>query len=139
MVEKSTKSKAFKVIKVTGIIIGIIGILIIGLYFYITTHPQIIVGVIQNAMYQDAMYQDAGPNSFEPIYTPGEGEKADGQYKINDIAYGTEYPNSFLDITYPDTNREEDRPTLFYFHGGGFFGGGVRIWVIQWLQVILLH
>ena len=52
MVEKSTKSKAFKVIKVISIIIGIIGILIIGLYFYITTHPQIIVGVIQNAMYQ---------------------------------------------------------------------------------------
>ena len=118
MAEKSTKSKAFKVIKVISIIIGIIGILIIGLYFYITTHPQIIVGVIQNAMYQDAR-----PNSFEPIYTPGEGEKADGQYKINDIAYGTEYPNSFLDITYPDSNREEDRPTLFYFHGGGFFGG----------------
>ena len=118
MVEKSTKSKAYKVIKVIGIIIGIIGILIIGLYFYITTHPQIIVGVIQKAMYQDAR-----PNSFEPIYTPGEGEKADGQYKINDIAYGTEYPNSFLDITYPDSNREGDRPTLFYFHGGGFFGG----------------
>lgn len=69
------------------------------------------------------MYQDASPNSFEPIYTPGEGEKADGQYKINDIAYSTEYPNSFLDITYPDSNREIDRPTLFYFHGGGFFGG----------------
>ena len=82
MAEKSIKSKAFKVIKVIGIIIGIIGILIIGLYFYITTHPQIIVGVIQKAM-----YQDAEPNSFEPIYTPGEGEKADGQYKINDIAY----------------------------------------------------
>ena len=69
------------------------------------------------------MYQDSKPNSFEPIYTPGEGVKADGQYKINDIAYGTEYPNSFLDITYPDSDREVDRPTLFYFHGGGFFGG----------------
>ena len=89
MAEKSTKSKAFKVIKVIGIIIGIIGILIIGLYFYITTHPQIIVGVIQKSM-----YQDAGPNSFKPMYTPGE---------------------------------EEDSL------------GGVRIWVIQWLQVILLH
>ena len=34
-----------------------------------------------------------------------------------------EYPNSFLDITYPDSNTETERPTLFYFHGGGFFGG----------------
>lgn len=66
------------------------------------------------------------PGSYEISYTPGEGEKADGQYKINDIAYGTEYPNSFLGITYPDSNREEDRPTLFYFHGGGFFGGSKK-------------
>ena len=101
-----------------GIVIGIIGILIMGSYFYITSHTQILVGMIQ-----DAMYQESKPNSFEPLYTPGEGQKEDGQYKINDIAYGTKYPNSFLDITYPDANREVDRPTLFYFHGGGFFGG----------------
>ncbi|MBD5117009.1 MAG: alpha/beta hydrolase, partial [Ruminococcaceae bacterium] len=31
--------------------------------------------------------------------------------------------NSFLDIIYPDENLETDRPTLFYFHGGGFFAG----------------
>ena len=101
-----------------GIVIGIIGILIMGSYFYITSHTQILVGMIQ-----DAMYQESKPNSFEPLYTPDEGQKEDGQYKINDIAYGTKYPNSFLDITYPDANREVDRPTLFYFHGGGFFGG----------------
>lgn len=46
-----------------------------------------------------------------------------GQYKINDILYSTAYPNSFLNITYPDLDLEKDRPTLFYFHGGGFFGG----------------
>ena len=90
----------------------------VGLYFLITTHPQIVVGLIQKGM-----YGDGSPNSFAPLYTPGEGETAAGQYKINDIAYGTEYPNSFLDITYPDSNTETDRPTLFYFHGGGFFGG----------------
>lgn len=116
--EKSVKNAVIKVLKIVGIAIGILAAIMICLYFYITTHPQIMVGMIQKGM-----YQDASPNSFEPIYAPGEGEKADGQYKINDIAYGTEYPNSFLDITYSDSNKEADRPTLFYFHGGGFFGG----------------
>lgn len=112
------KIKKHKALKVTGIILGILLALGIGLYFYLTTHTQIIVGVIQKGM-----YGDGSPNSFKPLYTPGEGVTAAGQYKINDIAYGTEYPNSFLDITYPDSNTEIDRPTMFYFHGGGFFGG----------------
>ena len=112
------KPKKHKALKVTGFLLGILLALGIGLYFLITTHTQIIVGMIQKGM-----YGDSSPNSFEPLYTPGEGITAAGQYKINDIAYGTEYPNSFLDITYPDSNTETDRPTLFYFHGGGFFGG----------------
>lgn len=112
------KMKRHKVLKIIGIIFGILLALGIGFYFYVTSHTQIVVGFIQKGM-----YGDSSPNSFEPLYTPGKGLTAAGQYKINDIAYGTEYPNSFLDITYPDSNAEIDRPTLFYFHGGGFFAG----------------
>lgn len=112
------KIKKHRALKVIGVILGILLVLGSGSYFYLTTHTQIIVGIIQKGM-----YGDGSPNSFEPLYTPGEGITAAGQYKINDIAYGTEYPNSYLDITYPDSNTEIDRPTLFYFHGGGFFGG----------------
>lgn len=75
MAKNIKNSKAIKALKIIGIILGIICVLVVGLYFYITTHPQIIVGMIQKGMYQDST-----PNSFEPIYTPGEGEKADGQY-----------------------------------------------------------
>lgn len=110
--------KKYKALKVIGIVLGILWVLAIGLYFLLTSNTQIVVGMIQKGM-----YGDSNPNSFEPLYAPGEGLTAAGQYKINDIAYGTEYPNSFLDITYPDDNTESDRPTLFYFHGGGFFGG----------------
>lgn len=110
--------KKHRALKVTGIVLSILLALGAGSYFYVTTHPQIIVGMIQKGI-----YGDSSPNSFEPLNTPGEGVTAIGQYKLNDIAYGTEYPNSFLDITYPDSNTEIDRPTLFYFHGGGFFGG----------------
>ena len=110
--------KKYNALKVIGIILGILLALGIGLYFYLTTHPQILVGIIQKGI-----YGDSSPNSYEPLNMPGEGVTEAGQYKINDIAYGTEYPNSYLDITYPDSNTEIDRPTLFYFHGGGFFGG----------------
>ena len=112
------KLKRHKALKIIGIIFGILLAVGIGAYFYLTTYTQIFVGVIQKGV-----YGDSSPNSFEPLYTPGEGITAAGQYKINDIAYGTESPNSFLDITYPDPNTETYRPTLFYFHGGGFFGG----------------
>lgn len=116
--KKRETRKKHKALKVIGVILGILLVLGIGSYFYLTTHTQILVGIIQKGM-----YGDGSPNSFEPLYMPGEGVTAAGQYKINDIAYGTEYPNSYLDITYPDSNTEIDRPTLFYFHGGGFFGG----------------
>ena len=50
-------------------------------------------------------------------------ELGEAFYHISEIEYAKDYPNSFLDIIYPDENREADRPTLFYFHGGGFFAG----------------
>ena len=46
-----------------------------------------------------------------------------GQLYVTEIQYGTEYPNSYLDITYPNKDTSACRPTVIYFHGGGFFGG----------------
>ena len=51
MEEKTKKNKAVKVLKTIGIIVGIICALLAGIYFYITSHPQIIVGMIQKEMY----------------------------------------------------------------------------------------
>ena len=113
-----TGRKKHSVLKVVCIVLGVLLILGIGLYFYVATHTQLVVGLIQKGM-----YGDGSPNTFAPLNPPGEGLTAAGQYKINDIAYGTEYPNSYLDIVYPDSDVDVDRPTLFYFHGGGFFGG----------------
>ena len=87
------------------------------------THTQIIVGTIQKL--------SAGTvntiNSYEPLSEPMEGVKNNGQYIITELKYSETYPNSFLDITYPDENRETSRPTLIYFHGGGFFGGSKSV------------
>lgn len=87
-------------------------------FIVITNHPQIAVSVIQSAM-----YKDSSPNSYEPLNDPIDGLKENGQYLKSEIRYGEEFPNSFLDVIYPDENFDTKRPTLFYFHGGGFFGG----------------
>jgi acetyl esterase/lipase len=108
-----------KFLKVIGIIILILVLLIVLGYFILTTHTQIIVGFIQNISSETVNTK----NSFEPLREAYEGTKSNGQYIIAEINYSKDYPNSYLDITYSNENVEEDRPTLFYFHGGGFFGG----------------
>ncbi len=108
-----------KVLKVIGIIFGIVLLIAISGYFFLMTHTQIIVGFIQKASSETVNTK----NSYEPLREAYTGVKNNGQYVIAEINYSTEYPNSFLDITYSNENTEEDRPTLFYFHGGGFFGG----------------
>jgi len=87
------------------------------------THTQIIVGAIQKLSANTVNTI----NSYEPLGEPEEGVKDNGRYIITEIKYSDNYPNSFLDITYPDENREASRPTLIYFHGGGFFGGSKSI------------
>lgn len=86
-------------------------------------HTQIIVGTIQKLSANTVNTV----NSYEPLGEPMEGIKENGQYIITEIKYSDNYPNSFLDITYPDENRETSRPTLIYFHGGGFFGGSKSV------------
>lgn len=116
--KKKKLSKKQKGWIIAGSVIGSIVIIILILYFVFTCNTQIIVGLLQKMSYGDKPI-----NSYEPFYDPINGKKDNGQYLISEINYDTEYPNSFLDITYPDENREADRPTLFYFHGGGFFAG----------------
>lgn len=103
---------------IAGSVVGSLFAIILILYFVLTCNTQIVIGLLQKMSYGDNPI-----NSYEPFYDPINGKKDNGQYLISEINYDTEYPNSFLDITYPDENREVDRPTLFYFHGGGFFAG----------------
>lgn len=100
-----------------SVIGGILALLVI-LYFVLTTNTQIIVGLLQKATYGDAPI-----NSYQPFYEPIDGIKENGQYLISEVNYDTEYPNSYLDIIYPSEDLTANRPTIFYFHGGGFFAG----------------
>lgn len=42
---------------------------------------------------------------------------------ISNIEYGTEYPNSYLDIYLTDVVPSEEAPTYIFFHGGGYVWG----------------
>ncbi len=116
--EKPKKKLKHKGLIIVGSIFVCLLVLCLTLYFVVTCNTQIIVGFIQKATYGDNPI-----NSYNPFYEPINGKKDNGQYLISEIKYDTEYPNSYLDITYPNENVEIDRPTLFYFHGGGFFAG----------------
>lgn len=64
-------------------------------------------------------------NSFDPAFPPQKIVREDGIILENDIKYGEQYPNSYLDIYYKES--DVPRPTYFYFHGGGFFMGHKHI------------
>lgn len=36
-----------------------------------------------------------------------------------DINFGSDFPNSYLDISYPNCDNDSTRPTFVYWHGGG--------------------
>lgn len=108
--------------KILIIFITILAVLTGGILF-ILTHTQIIVGAIQKL----AANTVNTANVYEPLEEPMEGLKDNGQYVITEIKYSEDYPNSYLDITYPNGDRDASNPTLIYFHGGGFFGGSKSV------------
>lgn len=116
---KMRPKKKHRWLKVIGIAACVLTVLAVGLFFFLMTHTQIIVGAIQN-LSQEVVNTK---NLYEPLRAPLQETKDNGQFIITEIRYSEVYPNSFLDITYPDETVDTERPTLIYFHGGGFFGG----------------
>ena len=117
---KEKKKKTIRKILIAFIVILVV---LAGGVLFVLTHTQIIVGTIQKL--------SAGTvntaNIYEPLGEPMEGLKDNGQYFITEVKYSETYPNSYLDITYPNKDRDASNPTLIYFHGGGFFGGSKSV------------
>lgn len=107
-----------KILRIIGISLIAVAVAVGSGTLAVAIHPQFAVGLIQKMMYQ---HQPV--NSYSPLHQAKEGVTASGQYKITELNYGKKYPNSYLDITYPSKQVAKKHPTLFYFHGGGFFGG----------------
>lgn len=77
---------------------------------------------IQKMVFKKA-YGKVPVNSFEPRNEPGEHRREDGILYVNDICYGKNLPNSYLDIYYADCDNTRKCPTVIYIHGGGFIFG----------------
>ena len=101
----------------------VILVVLAGAVLFVLTHTQIIIGTIQKLSANTVNTA----NVHEPLGEPMEGLKDNGQYVITEIKYSENYPNSYLDITYPGKDRDVSNPTLIYFHGGGFFGGSKSV------------
>lgn len=110
-------------LRVLAMVAGGVLAVLAALALVLATHTQIIVGAIQSL--------SAGTvkttNTYESEGEPMDAVRDNGQRIVTEISYADEYPNSFLDITYPDSDTSVRRPTLVYFHGGGFFGGSKSV------------
>ena len=102
--DEATLKKKYKGRKIFLSICGVLIVLLLTLYFIATNNTQIVIGMLQKLSYGDNPI-----NSYESFYEPISGKKDNGQYLISEINYDSEYPNGFLDITYPNENRDVDR------------------------------
>ncbi|SET18123.1 hypothetical protein SAMN05216348_1094 [Olsenella sp. KH3B4] len=114
------KEKTKRRLRLLARVVGGICVALVVLALALATHTQIAVGAIQ-ALSAGTVKTT---NTYEPEGEPMDAVRDNGQRIVTDIAYADEYPNSFLDITYPDSDTSVRRPTSVYSHGGGFFGGG---------------
>lgn len=108
----SVKSITSGIIKWISIIflIAISSVLIV-----LTATPKPFATFFQNYAEADNYYEAKVPSKITTI---------DGKYQLtNDIQYGERYPNSYLDIVTPNDQIDENRPTYFFVHGGGFVVG----------------
>ena len=93
MKNNSNKTKKHQILERFVIALLILGVIIGGIFAYVTQNPQIIVGFIQSQLYKDSPI-----NSFEPFNKPDSNIREDGSLYVNDVKYGDEYANSYLDI-----------------------------------------
>jgi acetyl esterase/lipase len=79
--------------------------------------PAPLTAAIQGALGYGNSYEASGPKGERTITD-------NGDLRISDIEYGTEHPNSYLDIYIADNDASTPRPTYVYVHGGGWIVGG---------------
>lgn len=77
--------------------------------------------LIQKAVYAK-IYKGHKPNEWKPWNVPEVKKLENGMVCRRDVKYGDTFPNSYLDVWYPDDSGEK-RPVVVYFHGGGFIFG----------------
>lgn len=113
---KSQQTKSRKILtigaKSLGAIAGVIIIVFVSFIMFLAVRPM--VGI-------QLFFEHK--NSYHPEKKSTATVLQDGTMYINDIQYGTQYPNSFLDIYVSNHDLSILRPTYIFIHGGGFVTG----------------
>lgn len=78
--------------------------------------PKPIISLFRSVMFP-------AKNSMEPYQYSAETTLESGHMLVNDVCYGTEYPNSYLDIYIAEGKKDLLRPTILYIHRGGYVWG----------------
>lgn len=83
----TTKSKKkHRLFKGIGITFCVMAVFVVGLFFLLMTHTQIIVRAIQN-LSQGAVNTK---NLYEPLHEPVQATKGNGQFIVTEIRYSEE-------------------------------------------------
>jgi acetyl esterase/lipase len=82
------------------------------------------IGRMLQAQVNQAAGRTLPANSFEREAPTERRCWGNGHVRINDLSYGTEYPNSWLDVYLPTEEMEHAAPVYLYAHGGGFLFTG---------------
>ncbi|MCJ7842829.1 hypothetical protein MUB24_18490 [Lederbergia sp. NSJ-179] len=114
--QKSQQTKSRKIltigVKSLGAIVGVFIIVLVGFIMFLAVRPMVGIQIFFEHK-----------NSYQPEKKSKVTELKDGTMYINDIQYGTQYPNSFLDIYVSNKDISTLRPTYIFIHGGGFVTG----------------
>ncbi|OZD69009.1 hypothetical protein CH298_28010 [Rhodococcoides fascians] len=103
-----------KILRSIGFAGSVIACVLSVVFLVLTVNPAPAAIALQSA--------SGSGNSFEPS-APTETKVVNGVGLTNDIQYGTEFPNSYLDVYIADNDPTVSRPTFLVVHGGGFIAG----------------
>lgn len=88
------------------------------MFIILTYRPDIYLSLMQSHGFVEGevnSYDAENQNAVKTLKT--------GITCIENIDYGSKYPNGFLDLYRTDVDEPENAPLFFYIHGGGYVGG----------------
>lgn len=102
------------ILKIVCIVLLIIPILLNAYLYAVAVNPMVLMGYLQKRV--------NAVNSYEPGNESTRTVLDNGAIYINDLEYDSDLPNNFFDV-YLSPVADENAPTYFYIHGGGYTSG----------------
>ncbi|OSM25642.1 hypothetical protein B6S41_01670 [Enterococcus faecalis] len=113
LVETRAHSFFSKLLKVLSVFIVLVSTMTFFIFFLLQSSSKSVDFLMKKAT--------GITNSYQPVEKQEVKKYQKAFTQIRNIEYGSEFPNSFLDIYL--TNTQTSKPTYIYLHGGGFLTG----------------